>query len=63
MNGVIEWEKNGKPTGKFSPYIKIGKDRPKMFFHEGKPEEYDSWKRAKEVAKEREALAKQNLQT
>jgi hypothetical protein len=62
MNGVVEWEKSGKPTGKFSPYIKIGRGKVQMVVYDGKPEEYNTWKEAKQAAKDMETFAKQKPQ-
>ena len=59
MNGVIEWEKDGAPTGKFSPYIKIGRNPVRMLIENGKPLEFDTWKEAKQEAKSMEVYAKQ----
>lgn len=58
MNGVIEWDKNGVPTGKFSPYIKIGRNPIRMIIENGKPLEFDTWKDAKQEGKNMEAYAK-----
>lgn len=58
MNGVIEWEKDGIPTGKFSPYIKIGKNPLRIILEDGKPMEFSTWKAAKQEAKNMEAYAK-----
>lgn len=61
MNGVIEWEKSGVLTGKFSSYIKIGRNPIRMFLKDGKPLEFDTRKEAKKYAKEMEASAKSQI--
>lgn len=58
MNGVIEWIVDGKATGKFCPYIKIGRNPIQMILENGKPQKYNTRKEAKQAAKDMEACAK-----